>query len=373
MYNDCNRFRHHAQAGVTIILHAIMIFVCSKRCTVFSKENLQKKRRVLRIQSRHRRQAYRASSNNSITSSMEDIMGLYSGVVTPPRISMFPDPYVPKPNFLTKIPPTIYKEAFKTEQTPDPDVNHDDSNKPTTAKRRLFPSQPQTGTTGNQQAGTNQSLVNASTNQAQHIATWLAGLEPLYDHEIDTDGSVSSIPEEEQYGFRLPSWLNDSGPKLVKGKRRISGVPLSEQEKLNISRDNHTIVRRWLQDCSIERSVGKGHVDLSHQAIVAQSSNNCTFSKTAEEVLEKLSPVEQYPLKRYIGELKGKEKEAITTARIYRDKWEEAITSHENAIATLRKKDLSMRTFWRKNIAEQCTRGGKILNLALHANKPPVE
>ena len=172
-------------------------------------------------------------------------MGLYSGVVTPPRISMFPDPYVPKPSFLTKIPPTIYKEAFKTEQTPDPDANHDNSNKSTTAKRCLFPSQPQTSIKGNQQAGTNQSLAQqTSTNQGQHIAAWLAGLEPLYDREIDTDESVSSIPEEEQYGFRLPSWLNDSEPRLVKGKRRVSGIPLSEQEKLRISRDNHTIVRK---------------------------------------------------------------------------------------------------------------------------------
>ena len=88
--------------------------------------------------------------------------------------------------------------------------------------------------------------------------------------------------------------------------------------------------------------------------------------------MEKLSPVERYPLNRYIGELKGKEKEAITTACINRDKWEEAITSHENDIATLRKKELSMRTFWRKNIAEQCTHGGKIHNLTLHANKQPA-
>ena len=44
----------------------------------------------------------------------------------------------------------------------------------------------------------------------------------------------------------------------------------------------------------------------------------------------------------------------------------EAITSHENSIATLRnlrKYFPCMRTFQRKNIAEQCTHGGKILNL----------
>ena len=70
--------------------------------------------------------------------------------------------------------------------------------------------------------------------------------------------------------------------------------------------------------------------------------------------------------------MKGKEKEAITTTRIYRVKWEfkEAINPHENAIATLRNKELPLGTFWWKKIAEQCLRGGKIFNFALHADKP---
>ena len=303
---------------------------------------------------------------------MQDIMGQYSGVVTPPCISTFPNPYVPKPTFVSKIPPDVYKEAFPTDQTPNQEIlSNDNANKSIAAKRCLFTSQPNDNINESIPAKSCLSISQpeASTNPDQNVTTWLAGLESLYDDDQET--SISSIPEEEQYGFKLPSWLSNNGPRLVKERRKASGVPLTEEEKLDIGRDNHAIVRKWLEDCNIEHSVGGGDEKLDHQAIVSQSSNNCTFSKVAEEVLEKLSPVQRYALQRYIKELKDKEKEAITTARIYRDKWEEATTSVEDGIAAARKRELSLRTYWRKNIAEQSTRGGKMVNLALRV-KPPV-
>ena len=47
--------------------------------------------------------------------------------------------------------------------------------------------------------------------------------------------------------------------------------------------------------------------------------------KQAMKIMAGISPVKRYPLQQYIQELKVNEKQAITTARIFRDKWEESV------------------------------------------------
>ena len=73
----------------------------------------------------------------------------------------------------------------------------------------------------------------------------------------------------------------------------------------------------------------------------------------------------QYPIVQYIKDLHQKEIEAIQTARIYRNKFEREECKAKEAAASAAKKQLSSVAFWRNNIAEQCSRGGKMVHLAL--------
>ena len=275
----------------------------------------------------------------------------------PPHISLFGfrNPLVPKQPFQKRIPSDVYETLYPaTDTTPNEQIGTIANTNHCSVKRQLFVSEP------------SPKPPNSVASGNQDMKAWLekcAEQHPLYSE--DDDAADSDIPEEEQYGFQLPAWLSDSDgkPKLLKEKRAAKGCPVSEDKKMMVSRVNHDIIKQWLHDCSIKQAVGEGHVELDKQAI---QPSTCQFSDAAEGVIKQMSPVMSYPLKRYIAELKKKEQEAITTARVYRDKWEDAIQKRQEDVTEARRKELSINTYWRKNIAEQCTRGGKMVNLALH-------
>ena len=268
-------------------------------------------------------------------------------------------PSIPKENFLRKIPSSVYKN-FTIERTPTlvrestvlcntkPQTLIPDSAAPDSVRRCLFTSEDC-----------------EIENTAAKVTTWLAGQQTMYDSDEQDKMTEFSTPEVEKFGFELPKWLKGkSAPKLVSQHRRASGCPLSAQERMDIARDNHTKVRQWLQDNDIKRKVGHGHIPSENQAIQS-SVDDCEFRDKAYKILESLNAVSRYPVKKYIDELKKKEELAIQMTRVYRDKWEEEIAERQNDAIVAKKHELNIRTFWRKNIAEQCTRGGKMLNLSL--------
>ena len=329
------------------------------RKTTNSKAALKKKRKASHEKNRLRRKASANSPRYSMCSSIQDVMELYAD--SPPHISLFGfrNPLVPKQPFQKRIPSDVYETLYPiTDTTPNERIGTIADTDHCAVKRRLFispnsPKPPNSIASGNL--------------YSENMKAWLekcSEQHPLYSEDDDT--TDTDIPEEEQYGFPLPTWLSsdgDEGPKLVKEKRVAKGCPVSKHKKMMVSRVNHDVIKQWLRDCSIKQAVGEGHVELDKQAI---QPSTCQFSDAAEGVIKQMSPVMRYPLKRYIAELKKKEQEAITTARVYRDKWEDAIQKREEDVAEAKRKELSIHTYWRKNIAEQCTRGGKMVNLALH-------
>ena len=283
------------------------------------------------------------------------------------------NPFMITHSFQNRIPPEVYQDfkikrktpaktnILEVQQTPDastilqqtPDASTIKVTSASTAKRRLF-----------------NDPADSEPQPSAKVTEWLSKQGAVhYPEQPESTCTDSSMPEEEKYGFKLPSWLcTDSAPKLIRQHRHLSGCPLVEEEKMAVARDNHEIVRRWLKDCSIEKKVGSGHVDVDHQAIQA-SAKDCKFRAHAEEIIKSIHPVGRYPVEQYIKELAKKEEQAITTARIFRDKWEESVEERMQDAALVNKKILAMRTYWRKNIAEQCSRGGKMVNLALQNYK----
>ena len=133
---------------------------------------------------------------------------------------------------------------------------------------------------------------------------------------------------------------------------------------MDVAQDNHAKVRQWMKDNEVKRKVGNGNIPSDKRAIQS-SVDDCEFRDKASVILGGLEPVICYPVQKYIDELKKKEELAIQVARSYRDKWEEEITERHHDQIVAKQNELNIRTFWHKNIAEQCMRGGKMVNLSL--------
>jgi hypothetical protein len=289
-------------------------------------------------------------------------------------VSPFGNPFSLKLSFLNKVPSQAYENftirnesSIEKQQSRLMYVNRTPQNFTTaypsclpSAKRRLFCSESE------EVPQVDLQMSNSIENQpaVEKVSTWLSDKQLLHDQD-DDQSTVSSMPEEEKCGFKLPQWLTtESAPRLVRAQRNFFGCKLTEEERMAVARDNHRIVQQWLHDGEVKRMVGNGHVDVAHQAI-RTTAQHCKFAKQAEEVIESINPAKRYPLEKYINELKGKEEEAITTAKIFRDRWEESEKDRDQDRAVAKRNNLSICTFWRRNIAEQCTRGGKILSLAM--------
>ena len=220
----------------------------------------------------------------------------------------------------------------------------------TTVRRRLF-----------EKPSINERTSSESVDQ---VAKWVSMTDPLQDSESEC-GDNSTAVGEEKYGFPLPSWLQDeSAPKLATEHRCLPSIPVTKEKRMAVAKDNHQIVSQWLRDCAVAKRVGSGSEVPLAKAI--QRAGKSAFENQAKVVLDSLNSLHRYPIGQYINELKAKETEAITTARMFRDKYEES--ERERTRDALQKKDeiLGIRTFWRKNVAEQGSRGGRMVNLSLN-------
>ena len=276
------------------------------------------------------------------------------------------DPYHPTEPFLQRLQCELQKCSpvdqkysqtggipISSQQTPDPAILCQEA-PVIQVRRQLFASSPP---------------LHNEDPTTDKVKTWLEKCKDNNSLHDSTEQASQSTEECEKYGFRLPSWLpvDDTGPKLVKNPRNAIF-----KDSNGISRDNHEIIKKWLQDCAVKRAVGDGHMEEDKQAI-QPSHKTCKFADSAGQVIDNLSPIQRYPLQKYIGELQRKEEEAIATARMYRDKWEEANVRTMEVSLEAKKKELNINTFWRKNIAEQCVRGGKMLSMTLSSKEVPSD
>ena len=339
-----------------------------------SSGSLQSRRKAAREKNRLKRRAMQcAHLEDSSCSSAAAMMNKYRTTDPQPNMARFGfrDPCRPTEPFLQRLQCELQKYSpitvklmtggipisqhvpISSQQTPDPAMLCQET-PATQVRRQLFTSSPP--------------LHNEDPlRTTDKVKSWLEKCKDnnsLYD---SPDQASQSTEECEKYGFPLPSWLpvDDTGPKLVKNSQNDIF-----KDSNGVSKDNHAIIKKWLQDCAVKRAVGDGQMEEDKQAI-QPSHKTCKFADSAGQVIDNLPPVQRYPLQKYIGELQRKEEEAIATARMYRDKWEEANVRAMEVSVEAKKKELNINTFWRKNIAEQCVRGGKILNMSLSSKKVP--
>lgn len=192
--------------------------------------------------------------------------------------------------------------------------------------------------------------------------------------EVALGSEMLSATDEKmvkEYGMVLPTHiLGPNGPKLVKRnpvmhEQCVSDFPhFEEKEMEERARTNHEIVRAWLKKADITAVVGKGKESTSKQAIQPQGKHS-RFLEPANRMLQSLTGMQRYPIELYIKDLHQKEFQAVQTARIYRNRFEREECKAKEAAASAAKEQLSSVTFWRNNIAEQCSRGGKMVHLAL--------
>ena len=193
---------------------------------------------------------------------------------------------------------------------------------------------------------------------------------------IGSDNSKHANTTEEDemvkvYGMVLPSYLlGPDGPQLVKHNLAASSYTASEfpileqQEMEECARANHELVSAWLQKAEIAKAVGTGKESMSRQAIQVQSKQS-SFLEPANKMLQSLPEMECYPIQRCIEDLQQSEAQAMQTTRMYCNKFEQEKCMKKVAAVAAAKKQLSSLTFWRNNIAEQCSCGGKMVNLTL--------
>ena len=163
-----------------------------------------------------------------------------------------------------------------------------------------------------------------------------------------TSCSSTTLSDEEKYGFCLPPLLqSDDAPKLVTEKRPTTGIPVIEEKRMAVAHDNHEIVRQWLIDCRIREHVGSGREKLQHQAIHA-TADKCEFRQQAEHILNTMPTIERYAVDKYIDELNLKEKQAVTTAHIFRNMLEDSEKARTDERQGANEELLRVCTFWRK-------------------------
>lgn len=89
------------------------------------------------------------------------------------------------------------------------------------------------------------------------------------------------------------------------------------------------------------------------------------MEEPAEELIKsKLKPVERYAMKRYIMELKQREVHAVSTLRIYRDKFEKCQLWQKKKAVEEHIRQQEQREYYCDSIQEGRTRAGLILRIA---------
>ena len=306
-----------------------------------------------------------------------DILGMKAMTTTQQRIF---EPFrkktlSPQQTFLKRIPNAAYKDLHKSlnvttihpmavtsstdiDQTPteaENTITADlSANEHLTVRRQLFVEE----STGD--------LSGLSQQQnGEKVTEWLLSHNKAQCWDKESTSSTT-LPNEERYGFCLPPWLqSDDAPKLVSEKRPTTGIPVTEEKRMAVARDNHDIVRRWLMDCRIRECVGSGREELQHQAIQA-SADKCEFRQEAEQILSTMPTIKRYAVDKYIDELKLKEKQAVTTARIFRNKLEDSEKARTDEQQEANEELLRVRTFWRKAHSRTMFQGWENVTLVYH-------
>ena len=127
---------------------------------------------------------------------------------------------------------------------------------------------------------------------------------------------------------------------------------------------NEHIVRQWAIQKAKNSILGKGYDHILNSKIVS-TADSCEFETPAQSIVSKLPPIEQICVNKFILELKDKEKEAITKARLFRNRCEDLILSAKRAEQNAMLREYRVREFWRNNVQEGRTRGGRMLRESL--------
>ena len=360
----------------------IFIFTTCRVCTFRSDVSLHQRQKVKRDLKRMRQKKHKRSREAKIDSSslssisimekytLDDLQSLVTAIPALLSAPKFvPRPYMWNPfSFKNSIESRIPSEAYdafvpttipgpgpsktdvQNEGTPESGCGDVALKSSTTAKRCLFPCIETPGSEFN--------------SPDDKVAEWMSRIDPLHGSDLEYDNASTVVADEEKFGFTLPSWLRtETAPKLVKEDRLLPGIPISEDRRQFISKCNHEVVSQWLRDCAVAEKVGSGTEAPERKAIV--SAKESKFQSNAEQMLKSMNALNRYPICQYIEELKAREREAVTTARIFRDKFEKSEENRAKDVLQKNRDILKVRTFWRKNIAEQCCRGGKMVNLSI--------
>ena len=198
------------------------------------------------------------------------------------------------------------------------------------------------------------------------------------------DDKLLRIPEEDKmvkmYGMVIPDRFHPdhcsskNGPKLIKRKPGSDDDDfpyLTQRSIADYAKANHLIIKQWMNQAEAAKLSGKGKEKTCYQAIQTQPQDK-TFEEVTSNIVQSLPPAKRYPLQRYIKILKTKEEKAVRTARIFRNKSENAEYKLQVVKAAAASKERSIRAFWRNNVSEQCTRGGRMLNLSLNSKQKHI-
>lgn len=135
---------------------------------------------------------------------------------------------------------------------------------------------------------------------------------------------------------------------------RVYGEPTAAYEKIRQYENNKELLKARKYGLFIDDAT----------AVTASCNSLCPFS-----ILNKLPPIEQVTVKKYLDELRTHEKKATFMAQSYREQNQRLKQQilENNARAHAEKE--GVRYFWRNQLLEGCSRSGRIINLALMKKK----
>lgn len=123
-------------------------------------------------------------------------------------------------------------------------------------------------------------------------------------------------------------------------------------------------MKLWAEKRERESKFGYGCEAEYHHAI-NPVAKQCEFEKVSREIFErKLGPVERVAINAYIKELKEREANAVTSARIYRDKMEKCQLQQKRKAAEGLFRQQEIREYYRNSIQEGRTRAGLMIRKA---------
>ena len=125
---------------------------------------------------------------------------------------------------------------------------------------------------------------------------------------------------------------------------------------------NEHVMRQWAIQKTKNSILGKGYDQFLNSKIVS-TADCCEFANSAQCIVSKLPSIEQIYINKP-SKLKHK-KEAITKAKIYRNRCEDLILLAKRAVQNALLREYRVREFWRNSVQEGVTRGGPILRESL--------